>query len=352
MKLLAISDYFIPQRMMQRGLSSLGRHGVSIDVIPWEHKTSEDIHAANLMVKQNGPAVHEVPESIMLEIGKYDILIVHLAPVAEKLLEKAKKLKIVGVLRSGWENVDLKAVTERGISVFNTPGRNARAIAEYTLGLILSEMRNIARGHAAMKQGIWQRDFVNSHSIPEMNGKTVGLIGYGAVGRLLAVFLDALGANVIAFDPFAKGDTSPARLMDLETVLRESDIISLHTRYVRETHHLIGMEELAMMKSTAILINTSNGGLIDEKALFNALCEGRIMGAALDVFTEEPLSFDHPLMGLENVTLTPRLALCTDDVFANTPIQMAEQLTRWLSGEENHPVINGIFPEAPNLARS
>ena len=165
--------------------------------------------------------------------------------------------------------------------MLNTPGRNARAVAECTLGLILSEVRNIARGHAALKAGRWTRDFLNRDVIPELNEKTVGLVGYGAVARLLAGYLHAMGSRIIAYDPFVSGDTAPAEMVDLDTLMRESDVISIHARLSAETHHLVGERQLRLMKPTAVLVNTARSGLVDEPALVRVLQERRIMGAAL-----------------------------------------------------------------------
>ena len=190
----------------------------------------------------------------------------------------------------------------------NTPGRNARAVAECALGLMLSEVRNLARSYALLKEGIWTRDFPNRDSIPELHEKTVGLVGYGAVARLVAGYLHALGSHVLAFDPYVTGPTPGVTLVDLDTLMRRSDVVSLHARLTEETHHLIGSAELELMKPTAILVNTARSGLLDEDALVRALSERRIMGAALDVFDTEPLPKGHALLALDNVTLAPHLA--------------------------------------------
>ncbi len=166
-------------------------------------------------------------------------------------------MKVIGVLRGGTENIDISCATQRGISVLNTPGRNARAVAECTMALMLAEIRNIARAHAALKQGIWQRDFPNSEAIPELNQKTVGLIGYGAVAQLVARYLTAFGSKILAYDPFFAGDPTPTELVELPTLLEQSDIVSLHARLTPDNHHLIGRHELSLMKRHAVLINTA-----------------------------------------------------------------------------------------------
>jgi D-3-phosphoglycerate dehydrogenase len=248
------------------------------------------------------------------------------------------------VLRGGTENVDVPWATSRGIGVLNTPGRNARAVAECTLGLILSEIRNIARSHAALKAGQWRRDYPNHMAIPELNEKTVGLIGYGEVGRLVARYLAAFGSRIVAYDPYAKGDPRPAELVDLPTLLRQSDVVSLHARLSDASRGLMGAREFALMKPSAVLVNTARSGLIDEQALVEALAQRRIMGAALDVFDVEPLPADHPLLALDNVTITPHLAGSTIDAFHNSPARMAVHLRNLLSGCPELPLVNGIRP--------
>jgi D-3-phosphoglycerate dehydrogenase len=210
--------------------------------------------------------------------------------------------------------------------------------------MILGEVRNIARAHHCLKSGQWRRSFPNSDAIPELCDKTVGLVGYGAVGQLLAGYLQAFGCRVIAYDPYFHGDSSPAKLVDLDALLRQSDVVSLHARLTAETRHLIGDAQLRLMKPGAILVNTARSGLLDEEALVAALAERRIMGAALDVFDTEPLPPGHPLMKLDNVTITPHLAGSTIDAFRNSPKLMAAHLRRMLLGEGTLPVVNGVGP--------
>jgi len=161
--------------------------------------------------------------------------------------------------------------------------------------MILGEIRNVARAHACLKNGQWRRTFPNSSAIPELCGKTVGLVGYGRVGRLVAHYLEAFGSRILACDPLATGDPAPATMVDLEMLLKEADVVSIHARLSDETFHLIGEMELALMKPTAVLVNTARSGLVDEDALVEALAHRRIMGAALDVFDVEPLQHDRRL---------------------------------------------------------
>ena len=213
--------------------------------------------------------------------------------------------------------------------------------------MILGEVRNIARAHAALKQTQWRKSFPNSEYIPELNGKTVGLVGYGYVGFLTAGYLHAFGCSIVAYDPYFRGDPGPVRLVDLPTLLRDSDVISIHARLTDESHHLIGEKEFAQMKSGAVLVNTARSGLVDEQALVKALQEKRIKGAAIDVFDTEPLPPDHPLLQLDNVTLTPHLAGSTRDAFTGSPKLMCGHLINLINGKPNLPIVNGV--PAPKL---
>jgi D-3-phosphoglycerate dehydrogenase len=342
MKLLAISDTYIPADFMRDGLSELSDLGVEVEVRHWGHDDLIGLQQDNLAIETGGPDAVELPESITQDLGAFDIVVVQFAPIGSSFIERAASLKLIGVLRGGVENIAVETATGRGISVMNTPGRNARAVAECTMGMILSEIRNIARSHADLKRNNWHRSFPNSDAIPELCGKTVGLVGYGAVARLVAGYLKAFGSRIIAFDPYFAGDPTPAELVGLEFLMRNSDVVSLHARLTDESYHLIGDEELAMMKPSAVLVNTARSGLVDEVALIKALEEKRIAGAALDVFDTEPLPADHPFIRLENATITAHLAGSTIDSFKNSPRMMAGHLKNCLAGCKDIPVVNGV----------
>ncbi len=344
MHLLAISDNYIPAEFMRQGFASLEDLGVHVQVRSWEQPSLIDLQQANLAIELHGPDAVTLPPEVTEGIERFDIVCVQFAPLGQAVVAAAENLKVIGVLRGGTENVAVPQATERGITVLNTPGRNARAVAECTLGLILSEVRNIARGHAALRSGIWTRDFPNRDEIPELNERTVGLVGYGAVARLLAGYLQALGCRILAYDPFVTGDTASVQIVDLPDLLQQSDIVSLHARYSEETRHLIGSAQLALMKPTAVLVNTARSGLVDERALVDALQRRAIGGAALDVFDEEPLPAAHPLIRLENVTLVPHIAGSTIDAFRNSPKMLAAHLRRMLTGDRQLPIINAVQP--------
>jgi len=344
MKLLAISDTYIPAGFMEQGLASLAPLGVEVEVRRWEHPTLVALQEANLAIEQGGPEAVALPAEVTDNVAQFDIVVVQFTPISRSFIEAADRLSVIGVLRGGTENVDVPVATRRGIAVLNTPGRNARAVAECAMGLILAEIRNIARAHALLKQGDWRRSFPNSAAIPELYEKTVGLVGFGSVARLVAGYLEGFGSRVIAFDPYFQGDPGRVTLVDLETLLRESDVVSIHARLTDQSYHLIGGAQLALMKPSAVLVNTARSGLVDEQALVRALTERRIMGAALDVFDVEPLPPDHPLVKLDNVTIVPHIAGSTIDAFRISPRLMAGHLARLLEGEADLPIVNGVSP--------
>lgn len=326
MNLLAIADNFIDAETMHRGLEGLKDLGVNIEVRNWYHEDQEALQRDNLLIEQNGPEAVELSENLMKDMDKFDIVIVQFAPVSKKLIDKAKNLKIIGVLRGGIENIDKKYAEEKGIKVLNTPGRNARAVAEFSMGMILSETRNIARSHYALKNDQWRKDFPNSSYIPELNGKTVGIIGFGHIGQLVAGYLKAFGSNILAYDPFYNGSFEGVEITDLETLLKNSDIITIHSRLTEDTHNLIDEKEFSLMKENAVLVNTARSGLVNQKALVKALKENKIFGAAIDVFDDEPIPEDDEILKLDNITITPHIAGSTKDAFSNSPKMMANIL--------------------------
>lgn len=345
MKLLAIGDTFIPKEAMNTGLKELENYGIEVVVREWKHKNLEMLQKDNILIEKQGPEAVELPQELIKDIDEFDILIVQFAPISKKVIDKGKNLKIIGVLRGGVENIAFDYAAAKGISVMNTPGRNARAVAEFAMGMILSEVRNIARSHAALKNGEWRKNFPNSKAIPELYKKTVGIVGFGAVGQLVSGYLKAFGCNIIAYDPFFSGKVEGVKLVDLEYLLKNSDIVTIHARLTDDTYHMIGEKEIGLMKPSSVIVNTARSGLVDEESLKKALNEGKIAGAALDVFDVEPLLDSDILLSLDNVTITPHLAGSTKDAFINSPRLMKDILIKIINGSEELPVVNGIKPK-------
>jgi D-3-phosphoglycerate dehydrogenase len=264
-------------------------------------------------------------------------------PVSSKVIEAMPKLRIVGVSRAGLENVNTEKATERGILVFNVMGRNAHAVSDFAIGLMLAEGRNIARAHHAIKKGEWRKTFSNNDNIPEMGGKTIGLVGFGFIGSLVAKKLSGFDVKVMVYDPYADPERIKASgcvPAGLEELFKASDFISLHARLTGENKKMVNKELISLMKQSAYLINTSRAGLVDQEALAGALKDKKIQGAALDVFNTEPIPADSPFLELDNVTLTSHLAGTTSDALTNSPFLLMEDVAKFLKGEEARFIVN------------
>lgn len=330
MKLLGIGDLFIPSEFIEAGTGIFKESGITVETVDWELKDFDELQHINLKVEQGGREEYVIPQNIIEAAKDADIILTQFCPVNRQLLEAAKNLKYIGVMRAGYENVNVELAKEMGITVFNTPGRNAHSVSDFAVGTMICEARNIARGHMGIKQGEWIRSYPNSETIPDFNERTVGIIGYGEIGRLVAKKLSGFDVNILVYDPYYKGDD--VKIASLEELMKESDFVTIHARLTQETEHMIGERELSLMKPSAYLINTSRSALVDEKALYQALKDKRITGAAIDVFDVEPPPIDYPLVTLPNVTLTPHMAGGSQDAFKNTPKRLGSDMIKAITG--------------------
>ncbi len=234
-----------------------------------------------------------------------DVLIPEHIQVNEALLEKASKLKLVQT-GAGYDNVDIEACTRHGVKAANAAGVDADAVAEHTFAMILGYYKNLPFLDAFMKQGEDEKQLYYNGA--ELRGKTIGIIGLGAIGKRVAAYCSAMGIHVLGYDPFVKECAEYVRPVKLEELIRESDIITVHVYLNDETRHMFRKESFKKMKDTALLVNTARGGIICQPDLIEALKTGQIGGACLDVFEEEPLPLDSELRKLPNVILTPHTA--------------------------------------------
>lgn len=255
-------------------------------------------------------------------------------PVTADMLTGASSLKVIARSGVGYDSIDVQAAVARGIRVCNAPGTNHHSVAELTIGLIIMSARHLAEVTTAVREGAWPRDAGH-----ELRGSTLGIIGYGPSGRATANLGAALGMNVLVSTAHPDPDTSAARFAALDTVIREVDYLSLHTRGGQSTGKLIDASRLKAMKSTAVLINTARGSLVDEEALAKALYDGTIAGAALDVLETEPLPADSPLRGLDNVLITSHLAGQTTEARTRAGLAAAHAVIDVLENRQPaHPV--------------
>ncbi|MBV9813877.1 MAG: 2-hydroxyacid dehydrogenase [Acetobacteraceae bacterium] len=256
-----------------------------------------------------------------------------LAPVTARLLDGAPRLRLVQKIGTGVNTIDLDAARARGVAVCNLPGSNAPAVAEHALLLMLAALRRLPMLDRGLREGIWAAQGADEWG--ELGGRTVGLVGFGAVAQHLARLLHGFGCTVLAAarTPPTAGVERAMGMDALPELLAASDIVSLHLPLTSETHHLIDRAALVSMKPGAILVNTARGGLVDQAALREALASGRLAAAALDVFDPEPIEPDEPLLRDARVVATPHIAWQTPETWARSIHLAAENLRRLESGE-------------------
>lgn len=280
--------------------------------------------------------------ALMKQIVDADVLIPRWGmPVTAKIIMAGKKLKMIQTFSVGYENIDCEAATKKGIMICNTGGSNAESVAELAWGLILGLARQIPGGDRLMRNGKWGRFMPERHAL--VWGKTLGIVGFGEIGRIVGkIGRFAFNMNLIAYDPFIIPEAVEVfggRLVSLETVMKESDVISIHVPSSDATRHMIGEKELRMMKPTAIIINTARGAVIDEVALIKCLKEGVIAGAALDVFEVEPLPVDSPLRNMDNVIVVSHIGSCPEALVRMSEAGM-ENVARFFRGKRPMRIVN------------
>ena len=273
------------------------------------------------------------------QIGDAELCITHLAPLPRSVFEACPNLRLVGVSRGGPVNIDLEAARDHGVTVVNAPGRNASAVAEFTIGAILSQTRLFTQGHMGLANGIWRGDLYRADRTgQELSQMTVGLVGYSAIGRRVARLLHPFGCRILFADPFV--EPAPEDLAmgiekaTIDTLVAESDVVSLHARLTPESRNMFTSEVFGRMKRGAYFINTARGELLDQSALVAALQSGHLGGAALDTYVPEPPSPDDPLLALPNVTLTPHIAGASVYVVTYAASVIAQDVARFLDGRE------------------
>lgn len=274
-------------------------------------------------------------------IPSYDAIIIRSSVrVDADFLAAASQLKVVGRAGMGLDNVDIDAASLHGVIVMNTPGANATATAEHTMALLLALVRNVPQADESMREGEWARSqFVGV----ELYSKTLGVVGLGRIGARVAQRAQAFGMTVIAFDPYIGDDAArelKVTLVELDELFAQADFITLHAALTPETRTLVNAERLARTKPGVRIVNCARGALIDESALVDALRSGQVGGAALDVFSDEPLANDSPLRGLSNVVLTPHLAASTQEAQRDVGTQIVEQVLAALRGEDFRNAVN------------
>jgi D-3-phosphoglycerate dehydrogenase len=281
------------------------------------------------------------PEDLYKAIkGAHGLVIRSATKVTKELLDAADELKVVGRAGTGLDNVDIPAATEHGVVIMNTPGQNSNAAAELAMGHIFALSRHIARGHAGMTQGKWEKKQLRGR---EVKGKTLGIVGLGNIGAILAELGKGVKMNVLGFDPFLSDEQIKERgaePVSFEDMLARADYISIHVPKSKETTGLFSADNLRKMKKGAYLINCARGGIVDEEALCDVLADEHLAGAALDVFAEEPLPENSRILSAGDVCCTPHLGANTYEAQENVAVAVAEQMSKFLKTGEAVNAVN------------
>nr|MDO8081042.1 hydroxyacid dehydrogenase [Candidatus Freyarchaeota archaeon] len=301
-----------------------------LDWVKQHIKSAEIICTSNVSEENLSQLVKDFDGILYMQALNY--------PITRKIIESGKKLKFIQSAGVGYERIDLQAATDNGVVVMNMPVGTTVSVAEHTIALILACSKNLVKAHENMVKGGWRIFALGV----ELWKKTLGIIGFGKIGREVAKRMKAFETNILVYDPYVgKEDIEKmgGKKVDLKALMKESDIVSIHSPLTKETEGLIGEEELGLMKPTAILINTARGELVDEEALYKALKEKRISCAGLDVYRQEPINKDNLLLTLDSVVLTPHMAVQTLDAV----IRMMGQ-----NGIQVEKALNGIYENVVN----
>lgn len=281
------------------------------------------------------------PAELAEAVRDADALLSSGVRVTEEVIAAMPRCRGIVTATVGFDAIDLQAATARGIPVANVPDFCTREVANHTLGLLLACARKIVLLHNAVQAGRWDRALF--HPMASIHGETLGLISFGRIARQVALRARAFELRLLAYDPFVDAATAAdhgVELVALNDLLRRSDYVSVHAPHNAETDHLLGDREFALMKPTALIFNTGRGPVIDEAALIRALQGGQIAGAGLDVFEQEPIAPDNPLLGMENVVITPHSAGYSEGAIRTGRRLAAEELARILGGEWPRNLVN------------
>ena len=335
MKTIAIADAFLPERYYRScfgAFPDFSLQAVPFFGLPERHGMRDTARR----IEVEGPDAVELPEELYAGVEGAEAIMSHLCPVNARMIERARGLRIILSNRGGLENIDIEAATRRGIPVLHNPAHNANSVAELTLGLMLAETRNIARTHSCLMRGEWKERFHNAGQVYEIAGRTVGIVGFGNIGRRVAKKLSAFDCRILVCDPFVPADDPDLERYGCECaalpkLLAESDIVTLHAR---SKSLVLGRDDFFAMKKGAYFINTARPHLIDSAAVYECLRDGRLMGAAFDVFPTEPLPEDDPLLALDNVTLTNHRGGDTENCYSDSPAMLLREARAYFAGGE------------------
>lgn len=334
---VVIGDPFVPADNLAAAAKGLMLESpVNIQRFDWQaEKSRSEFREVIKILEHDGPNGFELSSDILAAVSTAEYLLVHLAPVSQKLLAHAKKLKMIGTCRGGLEHIDLAEVKKsKELSVINVI-RNAEPVADFTIGLMYATVRNIAASAIQVKNGDWPQNFPNDAYKTSFSNLKVGLVGLGHIGKIVAKRLTALGLEVSAYDAFAQQaaleqEGYQIKLKSLQEIFSDSDVVSLHLRVVPETINLIDQSLLQLMKPSAYLINTARPDIIKQEDLIECLTKKKIAGAGIDVLWEEPIAPDEPLLRLDNVVITSHIAGDTIGAIERSPQLLQKEMNKVL----------------------
>ncbi|KRE71029.1 2-hydroxyacid dehydrogenase [Arthrobacter sp. Soil762] len=339
-RILAAGDHFVLNRLLIDAVEREVADGVEFTemTLPWPLTPFGRIAEVD---EASG-----TEEQLIESLRGVEICITQMAPLTEKVLRACPDLKLFCISRGGPVNANLEAATRHGVAVTSAPGRNAAATAEHTLGMMLAAIRRIPQTNADLSAGTWRGDYYTYENVgPELEGSTIGLVGYGAIGSRVARMLNGFGAEVLVHDPYVTADllAGNATQVGLDELLSRSLVVSLHARVTPETTKMIGAAQIAAMPAGSIIINCARGALLDYDALCDALDSGHLFGAAFDVFPEEPIPAGSRLLTTPNIVMTPHLAGASKQTAAKAAAIIAGDVGRYLRGE---PLAHCANPDA------
>jgi D-3-phosphoglycerate dehydrogenase len=331
MKIVCIGDAFITCEMMEEGIRPYLTEGDTLKTLFFglEDKTQMRDILKDVEARRHDHIV--LPEGLYEAMADADLLIVHLCPIKRHLLANSPKLKAIMSCRGGLENIDVEDATEFNIIVSNNPAHNANGVAEFTVAMILSETRNVARSNMALRNGQWRIDYPNTKTtIKEMQDLTVGIVGYGSIGRLVAYKLSVFGCKILVADPFLKECKEEyATLVPMDELLAQSDIVTLHAR---SNGAIMTDREFGLMKQNSYLINSARSYLVDSEAFQRAMDSGKLLGAAFDVFETEP-NIPAFYLKYDNITITNHLGGLTINSFRDAPAFAIKNYLNYINGK-------------------
>ena len=326
-----------PSEAMYESAGFLEDHGVEFERMEWRGDVSAaEFRDVTMDMESRGPDDYDA-SALVDALDDVQFLIVHKAPVSRTVFEHGDDLEVVAAARGGTENVDREAAADHDVTVLHAPGRNADAVADYAVSFALSVHRRIPHFVETTGRGEWDLEFDPKGLPRDVTNLTIGVVGFGNVGRKVAERWAGFDPEILAYDPYVDEETTRAHgavPAELDETLESADVVTVHARLTADTRHMLDADAFDQMGEDALLVNTARGGLIDTDALVQALESEAIGGAALDVFEEEPIPEGHPLLGFDDVWLSPHTAGSTRDAVYNGARIVADDLAAILEGRE------------------